>query len=436
MKFWTLLKKELREMLSLSTIVGMVVAMGVFFILGQVMTGITEDSQNKAGTIHLIDEDYSKLSQSCIDTLSRSGFEVYIESPDHLAQGDLRYKPQGDFDLLVIPEGFEEDILNGKQTSVGVYSSLNSLSMSSMFSSSGSSAAVTVINETVSAQLLSQNLVQGAAVTPDFLKNPVTSGETTFVADKSAQVSAGTLAGFAMNQSMFVPIVVFILVIFASQMVASAIANEKGDKTLETLLCTPVSRVSVLSAKMCGAGIVSLLMAAVYMVGFSSYMNGLTGSSSEGMSQELGNALDMLGINLSVMDYVFVGIQLFLTILIALAISMILGALASDIKSAQTAIMPLMFAMLIPYMMTMFADIRTLALPLQILVYIIPFSHTFMANSSMIFDDYGLYFGGLAYQVVFLVVVMFFAVKLFSGDRIFTIRLNFGKKRRKALPNE
>ena len=249
-------------------------------------------------------------------------------------------------------------------------------------------------------------------------------------------MSAGTLAGFAMNQSMFVPIVVFILVIFASQMVASAIANEKGDKTLETLLCTPVSRVSVLSAKMCGAGIVSLLMAAVYMVGFSSYMNGLTGSSSEGMSQELGNALDTLGINLSVMDYVFVGVQLFLTILIALAISMILGALASDIKSAQTAIMPLMFAMLIPYMMTMFADIRTLALPLQILVYIIPFSHTFMANSSMIFDDYGLYFGGLAYQVVFLVVVMFFAVKLFSGDRIFTIRLNFGKKRRKALPNE
>ena len=54
----------------------------------------------------------------------------------------------------------------------------------------------------------------------------------------------------------------------------------------------------------------------------------------------------------------------------------------------------------------------------------------------MIFDDYDLYFGGLAYQVIFLVVVMFFAVKLFSGDRIFTIRLNFGKKRRKALPKE
>jgi len=114
----------------------------------------------------------------------------------------------------------------------------------------------------------------------------------------------------------------------------------------------------------------------------------------------------------------------------------ILGALASDIKSAQTAVMPLMFSLLIPYMMTMFTDINSFSLPLRLLIYAIPFTHTFIANSNMIFDNLPLYFGGLAYQLLFLIVIMFFAVKLFSGDRIFTIRLNFGKKRRKALPNE
>lgn len=435
MKFWTLLKKELREMLSVSTLVGMVVAMGVFFLLGQVMTGITEDSQDKAGVVHIVDEDGSALSRECIDLLRENGFEVVEESPVE-AEGELKYKPQGDFDLLVIPKGFEAEILKGRKTEIQVYSVLNSLSMGGMFSYSGSDAIVSMMNEAVSLKLLSQNLAEGTAASPDFLKNPVTAGETTFVADQSAQVSAGALASFAMSQTMFVPIVVFILVIFASQMVASAIANEKGDKTLETLLCTPVSRVAVLSAKMCGAGIVSLLMAAVYMVGFSSYMDGMMGSSAEGMPQELGNALDALGINLGAMDYVLIGLQLFLTILIALAASMILGALASDIKSAQTAIMPLMFALLIPYMMTMFTDINSFSLPLRLLIYAIPFTHTFIANSNMIFDNLPLYFGGLAYQLLFLVVIMFFAVKLFSGDRIFTIRLNFGKKRRKALPNE
>ncbi len=435
MKFWTLLKKELREMLSVSTLVGMVVAMGVFFLLGQVMTGITQDSQDKAGMVHIIDEDGSALSRECIGLLRENGFEVVEESPVE-AEGALRYKPQGDFDLLVIPNGFEADILKGQKTEVQVYSVLNSLSMGGMFGYSGSDAVVSMMNEAVSLKLLSQNLAEGTAASPDFLKNPVAAGETTFVADQSARVSAGVLASFAMSQTMFVPIVVFILVLFASQMGATAIANEKGDKTLETLLCTPVSRVAVLSAKMCGAGIVSLLMAAVYMVGFSSYMNGMMGAPAEGMSQELGNALDALGINLGAMDYVLIGLQLFLTILIALAASMILGALASDIKSAQTAVMPLMFSLLIPYMMTMFTDINSFSLPLRLLIYAIPFTHTFIANSNMIFDNLPLYFGGLAYQLLFLIVIMFFAVKLFSGDRIFTIRLNFGKKRRKALPNE
>ena len=137
------------------------------------------------------------------------------------------------------------------------------------------------------------------------------------------------------------------------------------------------------------------------------------------------------------MDYLLVGLQLFLTILIALAVSMILGALASDVKSAQTAITPLMFALLIPYLMTMFFDINTVAMPLRIFMYIIPFTHTFIASNNMIFDNYTLYFGGLLYQIIFLAVVMTLAIKLFSGDRIFTIRLNFGqKKKRKAQPVE
>ncbi len=436
MKFLTLLKKEMREMLSVSTIIGMVVAMGVFFLLGQVMTGISQDSENKAGIVHLIDEDRSVLSESCIDFLSQSGFEVISQTPVDGVEGDLKYKPQGDYDLLVIPKGFEEKILDGEKAQLEIYSSLKTLSMSGVLSSSGSAAAVTVINEMVSGMLLSQNLAEESSLSPDFLKNPVASSETTFVADHSAQVSAAALAGFAMNQSMFVPIVVFILVIFASQMVASAIANEKGDKTLETLLCTPVSRLSVLSAKMCGAGIVSLLMAAVYMVGFSSYMNGMTGGAVGGFSDLLGDSLSTLGINLSAVDYLLLGIQLFLTILIALAVSMILGALASDIKSAQTAITPLMFAMLIPYMMTMFTDINSLSFPIRLLIYAIPFTHTFLANSNLVFDNYPLYLGGLIYQLIFLVVVMFLAVKLFSGDRIFTIRLSFGKKKRKVMQGE
>lgn len=437
MKFVTLLKKELREMLSLTTIIGMCVGLAVFFILGQVMSGITADSGEEAGTVHLVDMDNTALSQSSIAALEQSGFTVASETPDSAAEGELQFRPKGDYDLLVIPEGFEASIQSGEPATIQVYSVFHSMSMSGMFSSGNSSAAIELINEAVSNTLITQNLADGAAADPSFLKTPVVSSDTTFVGDRYSNVNASALSGFAMQQSMFVPLVVFILVIFASQMVSSAIATEKGDKTLETLLCTPVSRLSVLSAKMCGAGIVSLLMAAVYMVGFSSYMNGLMGSATEGLSYSLGDSLTNLGITLSPADYLLVGLQLFLTILIALAVSMILGALASDVKSAQTATTPLMFALLIPYLMSMFFDIDTVAMPLRIFMYIIPFTHTFIASNNMIFDNYALYFGGLVYQIIFLAVVMTLAIKLFSGDRIFTIRLNFGqKKKRKVQPAE
>ena len=127
-----------------------------------------------------------------------------------------------------------------------------------------------------------------------------------------------------------------------------------------------------------------------------------------------------------------IGIQLFLTILSALAVSLVLGALAGDIKQAQSTIMPLMFALLLPYMVTLFMDVSQLAVPLRILMYLIPFTHTFIAPGNLIFDNYPLLFGGMIYQVVFLAVAMTLAVKVFSSDKIFTMKLNFGQKKRKT----
>ena len=131
-------------------------------------------------------------------------------------------------------------------------------------------------------------------------------------------------------------------------------------------------------------------------------------------------------------SYVLIGIQLFLTILSALAVSLVLGALAGDIKQAQSTIMPLMFALLLPYMVTLFMDVSQLAVPLRILMYLIPFTHTFIAPGNLIFDNYPLLFGGMIYQVVFLAVAMTLAVKVFSSDKIFTMKLNFGQKKRKT----
>ena len=141
--------------------------------------------------------------------------------------------------------------------------------------------------------------------------------------------------------------------------------------------------------------------------------------------------VEYLGLSLSVGQYVLVGIQMFTTILISLSISLILGALAKDAKSGQTLIMPIMIAAIIPYLLSLMLDIKTLSPVLRFIVYAIPFTHTFMASENIMFGNMTIYWGGLIYQIIVLIVCMSFAIRVFTSDKIFTMSLSVGQKKNK-----
>jgi ABC-2 type transport system permease protein len=108
---------------------------------------------------------------------------------------------------------------------------------------------------------------------------------------------------------------------------------------------------------------------------------------------------------------------------------MILGVLAEDFRSAQTMIMPLMFMVMIPYFISLFADINTLALPIKLLVLAIPFSHPFLVPQNLYLGNWGMIAGGLVYMFVVFAILTFFAARIFSTDKILTMKLRFGKKK-------
>ncbi len=103
---------------------------------------------------------------------------------------------------------------------------------------------------------------------PASLKKPIKSKDFVIVQDKMAEGSANEVAGLISQQSMLIPIVLMMIVIYSSQMVISAMAMEKQNKTLETLLTVPIKRTSIITAKMLAAGLVGLISAGVYMFGF------------------------------------------------------------------------------------------------------------------------------------------------------------------------
>jgi ABC-2 type transport system permease protein len=238
------------------------------------------------------------------------------------------------------------------------------------------------------------------------------------------------------SQGTFVPIIIFVIIIMASQMIVTAISTEKIDKTLETLLSTPISRVSILTAKMLSAGIVSLISAVVYMLGFSISMGSVLTSSTEVVGEVTGSAISTqlamisLGLVLTPLDYLLIGIDIFLSIMIALSLSLMLGVMVNDVKSTQLVVMPVMLMAMIPYLISYFVDINSLSTVLKVVLSIIPFTHTFNATNNLLFDNTSTVMGGIVYQIVFFVICMFFAVKLFKSDKILTASLNFTKKKK------
>lgn len=434
MKFANLFKKELKEMLTVSTILTMVVITLLLVFMGDAFSGIIEEAASDASTITICDKDNTELTKSLIKALTVSEVDektgmptkyddslvniVTLDSDDYaseLAKQELK-------NVIVIPKGFTENFLAGKPSEV-----LNIGKMTSgaaMSNVSTNDTAVELIKESLKqTYLVSSGLTLEQLATSESL---VTVVDKTIVDDKISDINVSVVSSLTMMQTMFLPIIVYVLVIFASQMIITAISTEKLDKTLETLLSAPVSRISVLSAKMLAAGVVAALNAVAYMIGFNKMMDGLYNTEASGV--DMNQILSDLGLKMNVGDYILLGVQLFLTVLIALSISLVLGALAKDAKSAQTLIMPITFMAMIPYILSMLIDIRTLPTVVKYLVYAIPFTHTFIASENLLYGNMPLFFGGMIYQIVLLIICMGFALKVFTTDKIFTMTIDFNKK--------
>ena len=104
MKFFNLLKKEIKDLVNLQMIMGIVVVMMLFFMLGNVM-GSTMDEVSKMGsTINLCDRDNTALTAEIIDMMKENDTEIKLVD----SQGDdyAAILSSNDIDnLVIIPEG-------------------------------------------------------------------------------------------------------------------------------------------------------------------------------------------------------------------------------------------------------------------------------------------------------------------------------------------
>jgi ABC-2 type transport system permease protein len=414
--------KEARELLTPQMLMPFAAIMVVFLFIGKAMRGERAKAARPQVVI-VADNDGTATSKSVVDALQAEN--LIVLPAEGSRDGLLAQAKAADIAwVVVIPEGMERRIEAFETAEVEVYNVVRGFSITQMEKSIKLKALLDKVNNRMAQGYLSK-AYPGAST--ENLQKPLRPREFVVVKDKVAEGSADVLSGLVMSQTFMIPIVLFMVLVYSSQMIAASIGQEKENKTLETLLTVPINRVSIVIGKMVGAALVALVVAGIFM-GAMAYWTGSLGDEMSAAAGGDSTVLAVLGMQLGAQSYVLLAMSLFLAVLCGLSLATLLAIFADDAKSAQVSITPLMMLVMIPYFLTVFLNIEAASLPIKILTYAIPFSYPFLAPRAILFGNYGIVFVGYAYMAVFAAACIFVAARIFSTDRVLTAKLRFRGK--------
>jgi ABC-2 type transport system permease protein len=416
-----IVKKELREMLTPTTIIPVIVMAFLFGVMGNMIGGITNQAKEKP-TIGIVDEDNSSLSGIVTGVLNVQAKVVYSSTNGaDIPEGLQKVEEGGGAALLVILPDFSENIYENRLGEIHILWIISGMGTMDLVPTQAVDVLIQVVNQEISKKLIEEN----SPVSPNVVMNPTAKSDTTIFKGKEiVGLSPAVISGALSSQSFTVPLVMMIIIIMAGGMVIGSMGMEKENKTLETLLTLPVKRNYIVIGKIVGSAIVGLVMAVIYMIGFGYYMQSF---------QISGVNLANFGLTLGPLDYLLVGLSVFAALLAGLSICMLLGTFAKDYKSAQTLTLPVSLLAVVSMVVAMFKDFGTLPPVLKVIVFLIPFSHPMMAMRALMFGDYLLVLGGIAYVVIFAAITIAVIAWVFKTDRLLTERTKTRKGRAKFL---
>jgi len=316
--------------------------------------------------------------------------------------------------LIFIPSGFSENITSGQRGDVDTYCVFRGAGMAE-------SASASAINAVL--EMFKQSLI--ATKVPPAVLQPIGVSQKSVVKGKVVNVDPSVLFSIMMSQYIGMPLGVIMLTVVAMQIAATAVASEKEEKTLETMLTVPIGRFTILAGKLAGSVIVAAVGALAYMASFTYYMSSFTSA----FPTEAGVDLASVGLTPTLAGYLVLGASLFVSLLSSLALAIAISSFAEDVRSAQAMVGYIYIIIFVPMIFLMYSDINALPLPLQLALFAIPYTHPMLAARAAFTEEYTMAILGVVYVSVFTVVVLYIAARIFTTEKILTMRLRFGRRK-------
>jgi len=424
-----LVTKEVKEMLRDPKILLSMVLMPlvVFPAMGVAMnisaTAVEESVKevSMALSMALIDNDHGLIAENLVSSLEAMNITV-IEMKGTTVNEALETLQESNVTtLVVIPLGFSQNLTSGQRGELEVYSIFKSIGLSEGMKASAATAPISIY-ESLMVNRAIQQVFPG--IEPGTILDPIAMKNLVVFKGRIVGVPPNVLASMFMSQSLGFTMVIMMLLILAMQTAATSISVEKEEKTLETLLTLPMERLSILTGKLAGSVIVAAAGAVASMIGVNYYT-----SSAFSLVPTEGVDLEALGLVLSPIAYVLLGVMMFVTIVSALAIAICVAAFSENVRSAQSVVGILSTLLTIPTFVLMFADIDILPPAFQVIMYAIPYTHSIIASKAAFLGDYYTMLRSITYISLFTVTILYVAAKIFTTEKIVTARISLKKFR-------
>lgn len=423
--FWIIVKKEIKDLLRNKQIIfGMIILPLILFpALGQMMQIGIEQAQEETKVV-LINFDKGEYGDLLVKSLKIAPNVTVTQIQARDLQEAIKKAEEKDYNIVVvIPEDFSQKIGSNEKTYVEVYTIFRGISagMKEGISEGRINSVVQVLNEYLAKLKIEQN-VQGD---PEAILRPIEAKSYSIIKGRIVEVPPSVVSGIIFSQAFSIPLVLFIMITYVSQMAATTMAAEKENKTLETLLTLPVKRITIIAGKMIGTAGVALISSIAYMIGMKYYIGSLTPRTSE-----IGVSLEDLGLSITPKGAVLFALSLFLAIVFALTISMLLSVFAEDVRSATTLVSMSIMPLLLPSFILMFTDLETLPAAIKSILLALPFTHPILASRAMLMQQYSQMYFGIAYLSTITLITLYITAKFFSTEKVLTAKLKFGKRKK------
>jgi len=420
--FWLFVKKELKSIardpkMLIAMLIVPLIMMGILY--GVVIYGVrqqVEQAVRESGSVSVIDMDGDVYSRDFIDYLRSIGVYVVNVDPSYINNISRVFELTNTKILYVIPKGFSSNISRNIQTKIVTYISFSALTIGE----SGLIESASRLVEGYSKKIL-QSIATERNLSYNFISRPIDIESYGFIGSQRVS-NPSMFMGVITISTIFIPLIVLMLVLMASQIVVTSMAIEKEERMFETLLTLPISRMSIVWAKIFVSLVIGLIYMLLYGILLFSYIFGVI---NIGLEQQQQIPTPTLPPTL----YPSIALNISGAAILILAIAILLGSLAQDVRTAQALLGNVIGPLVILIYIPMFIDIASSPTS-RLVVSLIPIANTVFLpklvllgdNTSLIAASISNIFYGLA---VFLVIR-----RIVNSETIFTLKIGRLRMRR------